>query len=99
MQHLERHDRNLEVDPLWYTQPMKNCESRHLNLCLGAILGRASKMLANKPCPPSKKVKMGPRPQKNFGCNVSYRTPCDVLALLGDPTPYVDSRTPYDPNE
>jgi len=27
MQHLERHDRNLEVDPLWYTQPMKNCES------------------------------------------------------------------------
>jgi len=27
MQHSERHDRNLEIDPLWYTQPMKNCES------------------------------------------------------------------------
>jgi len=24
MQHSERHDRNLEIDPLWYTQPM-NC--------------------------------------------------------------------------
>ena len=22
-----RHDRNLKIDPLWYTQPMKNCES------------------------------------------------------------------------
>ena len=27
MQHSERHDRNLGIDPLWYTQPMKNCES------------------------------------------------------------------------
>jgi len=27
MQHSERHDRNLEIDSLWYTQPMKNCES------------------------------------------------------------------------
>ena len=27
MQHLERHDRNLKIDPLWYRQPVKNCES------------------------------------------------------------------------
>jgi len=27
MQQSERHDRNLKIDPLWYTQPMKKCES------------------------------------------------------------------------
>ena len=27
MQHSECHDRNLEIDPLWYTQPMKKCKS------------------------------------------------------------------------
>ena len=27
MQHSERHDHNLVIDPSWYTQPMENCES------------------------------------------------------------------------
>jgi len=27
MQHLERHDRDLVVDPLWKSQPVENCKS------------------------------------------------------------------------
>jgi len=64
-----------------YTFPVHQDEKgyRHLNLCLGAVLGRASKMLANKPCPPSKKLRWG-RALKKISA-ATYRIVPRVMCL------------------